>query len=51
MRNIFGDEAVKDFCKCNIFKYTYRANLKNGEEDRNKAEWYTEYLMKMNKGE
>ena len=42
-------DAVKAFCRCNIWKYTYRADSKNGEEDRKKAEWYMDYLMKMEK--
>lgn len=49
MRALFGDEAVKAFCRCNIWKYTYRADSKNGEEDHKKAEWYMDYLMKMEK--
>lgn len=49
MRALFSDEAVKAFCRCNIWKYTYRADSKNGEEDRKKAEWYMDYLMKMEK--
>ena len=49
MRALFGDEAVKAFCRCNIWKYTYRADSKNGAEDRKKAEWYMDYLMKMEK--
>lgn len=47
MRALFGDEAVKAFCRCNIWKYTYRADSKNGEEDLKKAEWYMDYLMNM----
>ena len=35
-----GVEAVKSFCKCNAFKYIYRANNKNGLEDIQKAIWY-----------
>lgn len=35
-----GVEAVKGFCKCNAFKYLYRANRKNGLEDMKKAIWY-----------
>ena len=37
---IFGREAVKDFCKCNAWKYRYRAADKNGEEDLKKSDWY-----------
>ena len=49
MRALFGDEAVKAFCRCNIWKYTYRADSKNGAEDRKKADWQMDYLMKMEK--
>ena len=45
MRTMFGDEAVKAFCKCNAFKYRFRAGMKNGEEDIRKAEWYETYLL------
>lgn len=45
MRAMFGDEAVKAFCKCNAFKYRFRSNAKNGEEDIRKAEWYETYLL------
>lgn len=52
MRLLFGDEAVKGFCKCNAYKYQRRAKFKeNEEEDLNKAEWYLDYLEKMEKGE
>lgn len=44
---MFGVEAVKGFCKCNVYKYRYRADKKNGEEDLKKAEWYMDYLMKL----
>lgn len=47
MRHMFGDSAVRSFCKCNAFKYRFRANMKNGEEDIKKAEWYEDYLIKM----
>ena len=47
MRWLFGDEAVIAFCRCNIFKYRFRAGLKNGETDINKAVWYENYLHKM----
>ena len=35
-----GAEAVKQFCICNAFKYLWRHNSKNGDEDLRKAEWY-----------
>lgn len=47
MRAMFGDEAVKAFCRCNSFKYRFRASRKNGGEDIEKAEWYEDYLIKM----
>lgn len=45
MEAMFGTEAVINFCRCNIFKYRFRSNLKNGEEDIKKAEWYETRLM------
>lgn len=39
----FGVEAVINFCKCNTFKYRWRAGLKEGqaaETDEAKAQWY-----------
>lgn len=40
MELIFGREAVRTFCILNAWKYRYRDNLKGGEEDRMKANWY-----------
>ena len=37
---VFGPEAVMHFCLCNAWKYRYRANAKNGEEDLKKSDWY-----------
>ena len=45
---LFGKQAVIDFCRCNAYKYRFRAGKKEGasaEEDLAKAEWY------MNKAE
>lgn len=47
MKAMFGVEAVKAFCRCNAFKYRFRAGMKNGEEDIRKAEWYEDYLIKL----
>lgn len=47
MIQMFGIEAVKNFCMCNVYKYRYRANQKNGEEDIKKAEKYMEFLMNL----
>lgn len=40
MMMIFGSQAVMDFCKCNAWKYRYRAADKNGSEDISKSDWY-----------
>ena len=44
---MFGKEAVKHFCMCNAYKYRFRADKKNGEEDRLKAEWYESKLIEL----
>ena len=44
---VFGAEDVKAFCKCNAWKYRYRSNSKNGEEDLKKADWYLGKLMEL----
>lgn len=40
MIEVFGIEAVKSFCLCNAFKYHWRHDMKNGQEDIEKATWY-----------
>ena len=45
MKEIFGEEAVKDFCKLNAFKYLWRTDRKNGQEDLKKAKWYLDTLL------
>ena len=42
-----GVEAVKAFCKCNAFKYIYRADRKNGLEDIKKARWYLDKFIEL----
>lgn len=37
---VFGKEAVKNFCLCNVWKYRKRALLKNGQQDLDKSDWY-----------
>jgi len=52
MRVMFGDEAVKGFCRYKAFKYRFRAGKKDGNsaaQDIAKAEWYEGYLMNMEK--
>lgn len=34
---LFGVEAVKAFCRCNVYKYRYRADKKGGATDIAKA--------------
>ena len=45
MLALFGIDAVIGFCKCNVYKYRYRSNAKNGQEDLDKANWYMDKLM------
>lgn len=47
MEEVFGPDAVKDFCLCNAFKYVYRTNRKNGVEDLKKAQWYINRYLKL----
>lgn len=48
MQEVFGINAVRDFCKCNAFKYIYRMDRKNGEEDARKAIWYLNKYLELN---
>lgn len=45
---MFGVEAVKHFCMCNAYKYRFRSDKKNGQEDIEKAEWYESKLIELN---
>ena len=47
MIEALGEEAVMDFCICNAFKYIYRHNHKNGNEDIKKAKWYLEKYLEL----
>ena len=42
MREVFGEEATKNFCLLNAFKYIWRCGKKHEspDEDINKAIWY-----------
>lgn len=54
LRLMFGDEQVKAFCRCNAYKYRFRAGRKQNESaatDLAKAEWYLGYIEKLEKGE
>lgn len=46
MREKYGDYAVYCFCRCNAYKYLYRAGLKENNpalQDWSKAQWYINY--------
>lgn len=43
MELIFGETAVLNFCVCNAWKYIWRYENKNGEEDLKKANWYLKH--------
>lgn len=47
-----GVEAVQNYCICNAFKYIWRHNLKNNDQDIRKAKWYIDkYLELANKSD
>ena len=47
MREVLGDDSVKDFCIANTFKYIYRHKRKNGVEDIKKAKWYIDKYLEL----
>lgn len=47
MEEVFGAEAVKNFCKLNAFKYLWRADEKDGMDDLRKARWYLERIQSL----
>ena len=47
MADVFGKEAVKDFCLLNAFKYIWRQEKKGGVEDIKKAMFYMDYYIKL----
>lgn len=49
MIELFGIDAVISFCKCNVYKYRFRATNKNGQEDIEKAENYMTILFDLEK--
>lgn len=46
MVHVFGIDAVIGFCKCNAWKYRYRATC---EDDAKKADWYINKLAELGK--
>lgn len=47
MEAAYGKESVMHFCKCNAFKYQWRFDKKNGEEDIKKAQWYQNKFLEL----
>ena len=50
MRRIWGDEAVKVWCKLTAFKYRMRMGTKPDnpiEQDLEKERWYLDYANKL----
>lgn len=47
MEELFGKDALKDFCLLNAFKYVWRAKQKNGLEDIKKAHFYLGKLIEL----
>lgn len=51
MRVAFGDRYVFIFCCMNAYKYMWRYENKNGEEDLKKADWYLNYAKSLYPGD
>ena len=49
MTDVFGEEAVRNFCKLNAFKYLWREQNKNGVEDLKKCAWYLDKLIELSR--
>ena len=49
MRAAFGDDDVLAFCLCNAMKYIYRCKSKGGNESIQKAIWYLNKYLELNK--
>lgn len=47
MRAAFGDYETAIFCRCNAFKYVWRADSKGGNEDIEKAQWYLNKFLEL----
>ena len=49
MEEVFGKEALKNFCICNAFKYLYRCMNKHISpvEDVSKARWYINKFLEL----
>ena len=48
MEAAYGTKAVIEFCRCNAFKYQWRAGKKeNLAEDIAKAQWYQNKMVEL----
>ena len=48
MEAAYGLYAVIEFCRCNAFKYQWRAGKKGAtEEDIRKAQWYQNKMLEL----
>lgn len=47
----YGKEAVEVFCLLNAFKYLWRTEHKNGNEDLEKAIWYLKKRLELSNSE
>ena len=48
MEAAYGIKAVIDFCRCNAFKYQWRAGKKGSlSEDIAKAQWYQNKMVEL----
>ena len=50
MVEVFGADAVIDYCRCNVWKYRYRAPFKDdADEDNMKSDWYMHAMQDLKK--
>lgn len=47
MKDVFGKDELKAFCRLNAFKYIWRSEKKNGVEDIRKAVVYINKLIEL----
>ena len=48
MESAYGTKAVIEFCRCNAFKYQWRAGKKGSlAEDIAKAQWYQNKMVEL----
>lgn len=43
----FGEKYVRIFCLLNVYKYQYRHEQKGGQEDLDKAKWYSDKFLQL----